>query len=182
MFKKFTDSCVRQVGVDLTDAFDQNFHNESFFGRKWPKRKMQANNKPLSKDGALRGSLKNPLIQNGKVTWSFPVSYASIHNEGGEIVVTKKMKSFFWAMYYKAHGASETYSIKTKKQNNTIRTRALKGEAAKWKALALQKVGATMTIEQRQFIGWHPQVDVRIKEVIDHNLKLLNNSIHKKLK
>jgi hypothetical protein len=28
--------------------------------------------------------------------------YTQIHNEGGEIVVTEKMKAFFWAKYYEA--------------------------------------------------------------------------------
>ncbi|MDB0603175.1 hypothetical protein PL373_18990 [Tenacibaculum maritimum] len=47
--------------------------------------------------------------------------------------------------------------------------------------MALLKVGTKMKVEQRQFIGWHPQVDKRIKKVVDYNLQQLNKEILKKL-
>ena len=53
-----------------------------------------------------------------------------------------------------------------------------------WQALgmALMKVGTVMTIDQRQFIGWHPMVDRHINKVANLNLKEVNADILKKLK
>lgn len=172
---------VKDVEVDLTQAFDRNFENKAFFDRKWADTNHPNSRGSLMlRSGKLRRSTK---VRNtgSTISWSSSLPYASIHNEGGEIVVTAKMKSFFWAMYYKSNNAV-MYSVKTKAPANTQRNKKLTGEAAKWKAMALMKVGTAITIEQRQFIGWHPQVDQRIKRVIDGNLNQLNKKIIKKLK
>ena len=34
------------------------------------------------------------------ITFFTSLPYAAIHNDGGEIVVTKRMKRFFWHKYY----------------------------------------------------------------------------------
>ena len=182
MFKEFLNNTIADVEVDLSQAFDRNFESKSFFNKRW-KQTNHANSRGslLLRTGNLRRSIKS-TNNKGSIKWSSTLPYATLHNEGGDIVVTKKMKSFFWAMYYKANGAANVYSVKTRKKVNTIRSRKLEGEAGKWKALALQKVGAVMTIEQRQFIGWHPQVDVRVKRIVNTNLNELNKSIIKKLK
>lgn len=181
--QNFTNKLIEQIATDLTDAFDSNFDTESFFGAKWKKRNSGfEKHKILSKRGGsgLRGSF-NPVIGNQTIQWKSSLPYASIHNEGGEIKVTAKMKSFFWRMYYKASGGV-VQSVKTKEAANTARNKKLQGEAAKWRAMALLKVGTVLKIEQRQFIGWHPQVDVRIKEVVNYNLEVLNSEIIKTLK
>ena len=48
--------------------------------------------------------------------------------------------------------------------------------------MALLKVGTVLKVEQRQFIGWHPQVDHRIKKIVNYNMNLVNKEIIKKLK
>lgn len=178
--KNFTESIVRQVGTDLTDAFDTNFTNKAFFDRKWKSHKMNAKHGLLAKDGHLRGSVKNPSITGDRIKWNIPLPYAKIHNEGGEIMITAKMKSFFWAMFYKSSNAITKTT--TGKVRNGKRNEALTQESQQWKALALKKLGDKIIIPQRQFIGWHPQVDQRIKEVVDENVKKLNNLIQQKLK
>ncbi|MGV8814758.1 MAG: hypothetical protein ACOH2D_11680 [Gelidibacter sp.] len=181
MFSELLKNIIKDVGVDLTDAFDRNFESKSFFNKKWPDTK-HANSRGslLLRTGRLRRSIKSNQ-RNGSINWSSNLPYASTHNEGGEIVVTAKMKSFFWAMHYKAAGAV-LYSVKTKSAAKTQRNTKLSAEAEKWKAMALMKVGATMEIKQRQFIGWHPQVDVKIKKIVNHNLNEVNKAIIKKLK
>jgi hypothetical protein len=109
------------------------------------------------------------------------VPYAKLMNEGGVIIVTRQMQKFFWAMYYQANNAV-LFNVRKKKAANTISNRALTKEAAKWKALALTKVGTKFNIEQRQFIGWHPQVDKVIKQNVDFAIKELNKQILKQLK
>ena len=174
--KSFLNEILKDVEVDLTQAFDRNFERKSFFNKKWPTTK-HANSRGslLLRSGRLRKSIKSNNT-NGRISWSSNLAYASIHNEGGEIVVTAKMKSFFWAMYYKVSKATGDKKSKSK------RAIKLTAEASKWKAMALMKVGTKMKIEERRFIGFDPAVEMRIKRVVDYNLRKLNKQILKKLK
>jgi phage gpG-like protein len=179
--KNLVKNIVEDVAVDLTQAFDRNFERKAFFDRSW-KTTNHPNSRGslLLRSGRLRKSIKS-VRGNGSISWSSSLPYASIHNEGGEMVITQKMKSFFWAMYYKSAGAV-TYSVKKKAPNNTQRNKKLSAEANKWKAMALLKVGTVIKVEQRQFIGWHPEVDRRIKKIVDHNMDQVNQNILKNLK
>ncbi|PDS24659.1 phage virion morphogenesis protein [Flavobacterium branchiophilum] len=167
-FQKFFEKLVKDVAVDTTDAFDRNFDDESFFGDKW--KKNRAGTQTLNKHGVagLRGSI-NYVISGNTINFKSSKPYAKIHNEGGDIIVTQKMKSYFWAMYYKSAGAIQIKKDGT--QSNTQRNTRLSAEAQKWKSLAQLKVGSKMKMPQRQFIGSHPQLSKRIEEVILHNLK-----------
>lgn len=174
MFEKLVQQIAQDTAVDLTQAFDRNFESKSFFNKKWKNtRYPNRRGSLMMRSGKLRRSIKSSTA-NGVIRWKSAMPYASIHNEGGEIKVTAKMKRFFWAMHYKAKGAAGT--------GNNQRNRTLNEEALKWKALALQKVGTVMTIEQRQFIGWHPQVDVMVKKIVNNNLAEVNKAIINKLK
>lgn len=181
MFEKLVQQIVQDTAVDLTQAFDKSFETKSFFNKKWKASKYPNRKGSLMlRNGNLRRSIKHSTT-NGLIRWKSSFPYASIHNEGGEIKVTAKMKRFFWAMHYKSSNAV-LYNVRSKKQANTQRNRKLNEEALKWKALALQKVGTVMTIEQRQFIGWHPQVDVMLKRIVNNNLAEVNKAIINKLK
>lgn len=179
--EQIVERIVEETAVELTDAFDRNFETKSFFGQKWPSNKTaNSRGSQLLRSGDLRRSIQQPRQQSKNIGWSSSLPYASIQNEGGEIKVTKKMKSFFWAMYYKSAGAvTKTASGKT---SNSKRNQKLNKEAAKWKAMALKKTGSTITIEQRQFIGWHPQVDKIIGQTADYNIKRYNEYLKEKLK
>lgn len=172
--QEVVQNIVQDTAVDLTQEFDRNFERKAFFDQKWPSNKLPNNRgSQMIRSGGLRRSI-NRRIAGGAISWKSSLPYAVIQNEGGEIKVTAQMKKFFWAMYYKAAGAI------TKGKGN--RNDRLTGEAGKWKAMALQKVGATMTIEQRQFIGWHPQVDRRIDDIVHRNMNEYNEWLYKNLK
>lgn len=181
MFKDFLNNLTNDVKVQLSQEFDRNFERKAFFDRKWPQTRLKnSRGSMMNRTGAGRRSIKSHAT-NGQITWSSNLPYMSLHNEGGEITVTAQMKSFFWAMYYKASGGV-VYNVRKKAAANTKRNRKLQDEAAQWKALALQKVGKVMTVDQRQFIGWHPEVDLHIRKLADLNLQELNNNIINKLK
>lgn len=172
---------VEDTAVDLTQEFDRNFERKAFFDKKWPSEKYaNSRGSQMMRSGKLRRSI-NDTVTGETIKWSSGLPYASMHNDGGEITVTAKMKSFFWAMYYKSAGAV-TFNVRKKAMANTVRNRKLDAEAKKWKALALMKVGAKMKIEQRQFIGWHPQVDRRIAIITNDNLEDYNKALLKQLK
>ena len=171
----FLKQLIKDIQVDLTDAFDQNFERKSFFGKNWDNTAIpNKRGSVMMRSGKLRRSIKSRVSGN-QISWSSSLPYASLQNEGGEVVVTQKMKGFFWAMFYKSSGAVS----KTQKGDarNNDRNKKLTAEAAIWKALALQKVGATMKIKQRQFIGDHPQIRKRVEQVVNKNMQELEKQI-----
>lgn len=178
--QNFLKNIIKDIAVDLTEEFDKNFERKSFFGTAWantsiPNRKGSL----MARTNGLRNSIKSKIAITG-VSWTSSLPYASLQNEGGEIIVTPKMKSFFWAMFYKSNGAVSK-TAKGDARNNE-RNKKLSSEAAIWKALALQKVGAKMTIKKRQFIGDHPRVRQRIETIVDAEFQKLNEQIIKNLR
>jgi hypothetical protein len=123
----------------------------------------------MMRTGKTRRSIKSQQNQSD-ITWSSSLPHANMLNQGGEIVVTAKMKRFFWAMFYKSSGAVTSSG---KGERNTRLTE----EAKSWKALALQKVGAIMKVKQRQFIGDHPQVRQRVEHIVDANMREIEREI-----
>ena len=172
--KDLLKNILTDIKVDLSQEFDKNFERKSFFGKKWPNTKLiNKRGSMMARTNALRRSIQGKVNTNS-VSWSSSLPYASIQNDGGEIVVTQKMKKFFWAMHYKTSNASKGKSKKAE---------AMSIEAKQWKALALQPVGAKMKVEQRQFIGLNsPVVKSSIKQIIDQNFMELNDHFKNKLK
>jgi phage gpG-like protein len=176
----FFKNIIKDLEVDLSDEFDLNFQNKSFFGKAWENTSIPNKRGSLMmRTGKLRQSIK-ARTDNNSITWTSSLPYASLQNEGGEVVVTEKMKRFFWAMFYKSNGAVSK-TAKGDARNND-RNKKLTAEAQIWRALALQKVGAKMKIKQRQFIGDHPKVRQRIEAVVDKNMQDLEKQILNKLK
>ena len=94
---------LTDVKVELSAEFDQNFTRKAFFDKKWKDRKRQGKGTLLVATGKLRRSIRAKTT-NTAVVFSSSLPYAAIHNEGGEITVTNKMKRFFWAKYYELGG------------------------------------------------------------------------------
>lgn len=172
---------INDIDVSVSEQFDRNFERKAFFDRAWPQTRHQNHRGSLLlRSGKLRKSIHSRQRQH-TVSWISNLPYASIHNEGGQIKVTAKMKRFFWAMYYKNANAV-VYSVKKKAPANTKRNQRLQAESAKWKAMALLKVGSIITIDQRQFIGNHPQVNATVEKVLKNNLKDIDREILKIIK
>lgn len=147
-YNEVLSKALKTIGVELKEEFDKNFENKSFFGKKWP-----PSDNGLVKTGDLRKSLR-VQTSNSSVSIISDVEYADIHNEGGKIQVTDKMKKFFWAKY------KETKS-------------------EKYKALALKKVGSYIIIPERRFVGDAPEVKQIVEDVITEQLNDFISSITK---
>lgn len=149
---KLKADILEDMRVELSDEFDRNFERKGFFSDKW---KPRAHNYPrgslLMVTGAMRRSTQGEVSGDG-VRFKSSLPYASLHNEGGKITVTAKMKKFFW------------YKYKQTKEDG-------------WKFLALMKVGSVITIPQRQFIGDGPDTQRIIRQVIEENLDKFNLSL-----
>lgn len=148
---------LKDLKVELTEKFDRNFSRGGFFGKKWQCR-GDGKVTHLNNTGTLRRSIKS-TINGTTLTFTSSTPYSAIHNEGGDIVITKKMKGYFWGKY-KETGQD------------------------KYKAMALMKVGTKIKIPQRQFIGDYPGMEKTIeraaKRAIDKELQNITNNLKSK--
>lgn len=135
---------LKDIKVEMTDEFDMNFKRGAFFSKPWPaKRDGSASHLILT--GKLRRSIMSRIV-GSSVVFTSSEDYAAIHNYGGTITVTAKMKAFFWAKYKET--GQERY-----------------------KRMALMKVGSKITIPQRQFLGDAPEVKKAVNEIIKDNIE-----------
>ncbi len=160
---------LRDIQVELTDEFDQNFERQAFFSEAWQRRKSptRPGGHILVDTGQLRRSIHSRITDNA-ITFYSDLPYAAIHNEGGEIIVTPKMKKFFWHKYYEATGSFGRKKDGTRR--NDKRTIQLSTEAEFWKFMALKKAGTTIRIPRRQFLGTSPEVEQTVRNIIEENI------------
>lgn len=167
-----------KVGRAVVESTRQNFRQGGFYGSKWkdPIRRTMGFGGADGQYGPLLSS-QNHLMSStdyipgpGKVTIQNTAVHAQIHNEGGDIPVTVKMKRFFWAKYHEKGLVSKLYgSGKGKRMKQ--KSDAFSGEAGFWKGMALKKVGSRIRIPKRQFLGESPQLKKTIDDIINKELQ-----------
>lgn len=179
-------SILRDIQVELGDEFDQNFERQAFFSQAWQRRKSPT--RPggliLVDSGGLRRSVRSEIRESSIVFLSDHPA-AAIHNEGGEIKVTAKMKRFFRAKFYESQGGfgrkkgdpnrptlpdGAFYAWTSKMTLNTI--------SEFWRIMSMMKVGATIKIPQRKFLGTSPEVEAAVRGIIEENLNEYINNIN----
>lgn len=167
---------LSDIRVELGDEFDENFKRQAFFTQAWERRKSptRPGGHILVDSGRLRQSITSRSTENS-ITFYTNEPHAAIHNDGGVIKVTAKMKRFFWHKYYSATGSFGRK--KDGSRRNDMRNRQLSDEADFWKAMALMKVGSTIKIPKRQFLGKSPEVEAAVREIIEENLTEYINDI-----
>lgn len=161
---------LKDIRVEMEDEFKTNFERQAFFSEAWERRKSPIRNEGraiLIDTGQLRRSISSRVTENSVIFYT-DLPYAAIHNEGGEIKVTKRMKGYFWHKYYEATG-----SFGRKKDGTLRRTKKnarLTTEVDFYKWMALKKEGSTIKIPRRQFIGTSPEVEQAVREIIEENI------------
>ena len=179
MDQLFLYRVLTDIKVELTEEFDRNFQRKAFFDHPWPEVIIPNKRGSLMmRTRNLRLSIRSQIIYHG-ILFSSSLPYANIQNEGGIIVVTRKMQKYFWAVYYSLINKI-TYNVKTKTAVYNKQTRSITQEAQYWKFMALKKVGSKITIRPRRFIGNHAQVHVLVKKVVDANFRKLDTEIRNK--
>lgn len=159
-FSNILKNIIDDIAVEFSEQYEENFRRKSFFNEAW-KRSASPNKTGslMVRSGALKKSIRHTKSATGILFYS-RLPYSQIHNEGGEITVTHKMKRFFWAMHHKHSG-----SIKTLKRGGKSKSKSsvYADESAQfWKAMALKKEGSKIKIPKRQFIGDHPNFNSKI--------------------
>lgn len=167
---------LKDIRIGIGDEFDQNFERQAFFTKAWARRRspLRPGGHILVDTGALRKSISSRSNESS-ITFYSDLPYAGIHNEGGEIKVTVRMKRYFRAKFYESIGLA-------KKQGGKRRTLSdggfyawtskmnLNPNAEFWKAMALMKEGKVIKIPKRQFLGMSPEVEEDVRRIIEDNL------------
>lgn len=183
----YIKATMSDIRVEVTEMFDQNFQRQAFFNEKWARRKFNDDETRniLTGTGALRKSIMSK-VEGNKVIFESTLPYAGIHNEGGTITVTPKMKGYFWRQYLNIVGTGQPKAegnpfngalqrTKKGKLRNNKKNRTLTAAAEFYRAMALKPVGSKIVIPKRQFIGTHPELEASIRQIAEENaIKLIN--------
>jgi phage gpG-like protein len=163
------DNIMLDLKIELKDEFDRNFERKGFFSQAWEKRKFDTGAGSLMmRTGRLRRSII-ATVNGTQLVFSSDVPYAKLMNEGGNIIVTRRMKRFFWAMYYKHSG--RVRSLKSGRQSKSKASTTNNAAASFYKAMALKKEGSRISIPARRFMGDGPEMALIIKSVIETDVK-----------
>jgi phage gpG-like protein len=143
------------IGIESINHFKQSFEDEGFTGaslEKWEsrssKRLTRNEQKTLSDSGELVEAMEYRVNGNEMIITN-DKPYAEIHNEGGEITVTPKMRSFFIFKHYEALELGN-YDV-----------------SDMWQAMFFSDV---LKIPKRQFIGESELLNTNIMEKIVREL------------
>lgn len=145
------------VAIESINHFKQSFEDEGFTDRsldKWDTRKTKRLSRNESKTLSDRGELSESIdyrIDGNTIIIFSDKPYAQIHNEGGTITVTPKMRSFF---LFKMQEAIDYGSIEI---------------AEFWRAMFFSD---EIKMPKRQFIGKSEMLDAK---VIDKIMRELDN-------
>lgn len=158
-----------KVGRAAVNMTKENFRQGGFYGQPWqqPKRRTLGFKGAAGSYGPLLSGNNHLMNSNeykaeqAKVYIRNPLVYAAIHNDGGDITVTAKMKKYFWYRFRQAQGAAD----RTKAGRRASGT-----EAGFWKAMALKREGSKIHIPKRRFLGTSPQLEREIKRIIETEL------------
>lgn len=167
--KKVVARILKDIRVEMGDEFDRNFDRQAFFSEAWQRRKspIRPGRNILVDTGQLRRSITSRTTDTS-ITFYTDLPYAEIHNEGGEITVTARMKRYFWAKWYEATGSFGRRKDGRKRDDK--RTRQLTDEAEFWRYMALKKVGSTIVMPRRRFLGTSPEVEQAVRKIVEENL------------
>ena len=189
--KFLRDEMPRITGRLAVNHYQANFRKGGFVDETldpWPvtRRQLSGAARAGNKYGPLLSRRNHLMKSTGYETSDFrarvfnDATYAPIHNWGGKIPVTDKMRGYMWYQYMKASGKlgnskNNALGISTKKKRNY--SKATTAEAEKWRRLALSiRNKNTIHIPQRQFLG---PSSALTRQIIDKGEKELYKKIYK---
>ena len=170
----FQDNIRKRGGVPV------NGNLQKFTPRKFqepgPKRTI------LLKSGNMADAIHIKYSSRGRVAIGIDQpsikKYANLHQQGGTLTVTPKMKSFFWAMYYKASGSVQ--NTKSGKQSKSVKSQRFSAYADIWKAMALKRVGSRIVIPKREFMRLTPDIETGIIREFRYEMKKIIQSVQQR--
>lgn len=155
------------VGNEAVNAFQDNIKqgidiNGNPFKKRAGDFEQNKGRTPLTQRGNLRRSIRITRKTPQSVVIGSSLPYAKIHNEGGKIIVTEKMRKFFWAKVFEAEKKAGKFSESTK-DSQIRRYKKANKEVIFWRAMLKKD---SIDIPQRQYAGGGFRLQQRIKKAI----------------
>lgn len=175
----FKKKLLSDINVSVLEQFDRNFERKGFFDQRWPEtRQRNTRGSLMLRSGRMRRSLRGHVLPNG-IGYSSSVPYFSIHNNGGKIKVTQKMRKFFWFQHKQQSG--RITELKSGKISGSTRNVQTATQAEFWRNMAMIR-SDSITMPQRQVVGHHRKIDTIVRNVCDRNFKELADSFSDRFK
>lgn len=186
----YTRTLPVKVGTKAVSLTKKRFSDSAFNGRAWQepyRRKLsfkgaQASYKTLESGTKHLRDSTYFKPEPGKVYIRNQVDYAQIHNEGGTITVTAKMKKYFMWKYLSIVGSKGNKKYKPIKSKYTYNKKgvvrktkgneALTREAMFWRNMALKREGSLIRMPRRHFFGPDANMSKEIRKIIERELQL----------
>lgn len=174
------------VGRMAKDHFQDNFRRGGFVNRglhPWQKSgRLLAGGTGAASNYSTLLSGHNHLFDsikyvpsNYRVKVSNDLVYAPVHNWGGTIPVTDRMRGHAWKMFYLASGKERKAAKGQKKRPGKANTATpVNPEADFWKRFALTKK-SKIRMPQRQFLGESEELTEKIRDKIENELNNILN-------
>lgn len=141
------------IGTEVINSATDNFRSESYFGKKWPKRKDKKNTrKLLVKTGTLQRSPRIIRSQPGLIAVGSDVPYAPIHNNGGNINRAARSETFVRHRY------------KSGKRKGLFKRGTTTGQGFTFKNYSIN-------MPRRQFLGAHPKLKSSLQNIIKEEIE-----------
>ena len=160
---------TKEIGYIAEQFFKASFRKQAADGKAWKKRAWEMPGKQraiLMGTGKLRDNIKSTSTSKRAII-SNRLPYAIIHNEGGSITITPKMRKFFWAMYFKTMGGALN---KSGSSSSLAKASKLKEKALPWLYMAKHK-GSKIQMPARPFIYHSKELNTKIDRYIDKFIK-----------
>jgi phage gpG-like protein len=147
-YRELLTKSRNKVGAIAIELYDESFDKQGqIMGggtiKPWAKRGFsppsKTGRKTLINRGRLRRGSYYRKAGKSRVELINNTTYAAIHNDGGTIQVTAKMRRFFWAMVYKYWQKGVTYDIATRSLSNRKKDQKFGPEAEFWFKMAMAK-------------------------------------------
>lgn len=141
----------RVVAIESMKFFKESFSKGGFTDtafQKWQEGKSPFRGKKtlIGKDNTMNLMQSIRILEESekRVKTGTDLNYSEIHNDGGMITMTFKMKKYFWWRYYQIVGQNKK-SASAQARNNAM--------AQYCRNMALMKIGSKIRIPKRQYIG-----------------------------
>lgn len=149
-YRNFKRTIPQKAAITMVNFFKRNFNVGGFVDvpfQRWKKSTYPGARATMVRSGNTRREIKKLQVSESRVVVGIGNHnhYAKIHNEGGKILITPKMRRFFWAKY------KET-------------------EKEYWKWLALTKK-THIDMPQRKFIGDSKALEKTLDRMIISELR-----------
>ncbi len=134
--EKLANKLRRSMSRETQDAFK----NKAWDGKAW-KASRTSDNLLIHSSALLNGTIHT--TKGNSIEVYCGLAYANIHNEGGRIPITAKMRRYFWARFIESKASEEH-----------------------WRAMALTKK-KQISIPRRTFVGVSRTTDKNFQRISD---------------